>query len=175
MIDTVVTTILLSLSPPAGVAPPYEFDPVTAEVTEDEDGALEVLAFDTDGRMDGAMLATPLNDHIRIDASFADGYVSFELVLLENGAGLRNVEMDLDEQVAEERVSVMLRFASVAEGAEQPITRRRCMIKFATIAALCAGAAAVPALRAGAVLPCVGSLIDTYCDCLPLLGYDPCN
>jgi hypothetical protein len=142
----------------------------------DEDGTLEVLAFDADGWMDGAMLATPNVDHIRIDASFGDGHVSFEIVLLDERMSMRAVEMDLPAHVAEERLSTMLGFAADAteHGPAEPITRRRCMVKFATIAVVCGGAA-VLSLGAGAVVGCAWWLVDTYCDCLPLLGYDPCN
>jgi hypothetical protein len=163
-------------SSPNGFAAPYEFNPLTAEVSVDDDGTLEILAFDADGMMDGAMLATPNVDHIQIDVSFGDGYVSFEFVILEDGVTMRAVEMDLPTHVAEERVNTMLGFAADAseEGAEGLISKRRCMVKFATIAAVCGGAAALGA-GAAAIIPCAGGLIDSLCDCLPLLGYDPCN
>jgi hypothetical protein len=168
-------TVLLSLSPPDSLAPPYEFDPVTAEVSEVEHGGLEVLAFDAEGRMDGAMLAMPLDGYIQIDGSFGDGYVSFEMVVNEDGASIRNVEMDLDENVAEHRLSTMLGFASVLDGPEQPTTKRGCMLRFGAIATLCAAAIAVPPIAGGAAVACTGALLHTYCECLPLLGYDPCN
>lgn len=162
---------------PHDLAPPYVFDPVTAEVSMVEDnGELEVVVFDADGRMDGVLLATPLDDHIRIDASFPDGYVSFELVVLEDNVGLRNVDMGLDQHDAEYRISTMLAFAAPFDpGQGDPITRRGCMVRFATISALCAAAIAVPPVWSAAVVGCTTALIHTYCECLPLLGYDPCN
>jgi hypothetical protein len=176
MLRASILALVVSFSAPNGIAAPYEFNPVTAEVSVEDGGTLEVLAFDADGLMDGAMLATPNVDYIRVDASFGDGYVSFELALLDEGMTMRAVEMDLPAHVAEERLSTMLGFAADAteNGSEEPITKRRCMVKFATIAAICGGAA-VLSLGGGAVVGCAWWLVDTYCDCLPLLGYDPCN
>lgn len=124
--------------------------------------------------MDGAMLITPLPDHIRFDASFGDGDVSFKLVLFGDKAAVQLLDMGLPVHVAEARVNTMLEFADVAEDdGSQHITKRRCMIKFGTIAAVCAGAAALGV--GGAVVPCAFYLVDSLCECLPLLGYDPCN
>jgi hypothetical protein len=68
-------SLFLSFAAP-GIAPSYVFDPVTAEVNMDDDGTLEVIAFDADGKMDGALLASPLDDHIRIDASAMATFLS---------------------------------------------------------------------------------------------------
>jgi hypothetical protein len=173
MLNIPALAVILALAP-NGVAPPDEFDPVTSEVSVDDYGSLEVLVFDADGFMDGAMLITPLPDHIRFDASFGDGDVSFKLVLFGDKAAVQLLDMGLPVHVAEARVNTMLEFADGAEDdGSQHITKRRCMIKFGTIAAVCAGAAALGV--GGAVVPCAFYLVDSLCECLPLLGYDPCN
>jgi hypothetical protein len=173
MFNVPALALIFALAP-NGVAPPYEFDPVTSEVSVDDDGTLEVLVFDDDGFMDGAMLITPLPDHIRFDASFGDGDVSFKLLIFGDEAAVQLLGMGLPAHVAEARVNTMLEFADVAEDdGLQHISKRRCMIKFGTIAAVCAGAAALGV--GGAVVPCAFYLVDTWCECLPLLGYDPCN
>lgn len=173
MFDIPTLTLFLALSPD-GVAAPYEFDPVTSEVSVDDDGTIEVLAFDDDGLMDGAMLITPLPDHIRFDASFGDGDVSFKLVVAGDELTVQLLHMGLPAHIAEARINMMLEFADVADdGGPEFITKRRCMIRFGTIAAVCAGAAALGI--GGAIVPCSFYAVDTFCDCLPLLGYDPCN
>lgn len=73
---TTLTTILYSLNPPDSfLAAADDFDPVNAEVSIDADHTLEILVFDDDGRLDGALLITadPATG-VRMEASFADGY-----------------------------------------------------------------------------------------------------
>lgn len=73
---TTLTTILQFLNQPdTFLATADAFDPVSAEVSIDADHTLEILVFDDDGRMDGALLisADPAAG-VRLEASFADGY-----------------------------------------------------------------------------------------------------
>jgi hypothetical protein len=72
-----VAESLLSLtlfSAPNDINPPHApFDPVTAEVSQDDDGTVEILAFDADGLMVGGLLisADPTVG-ARLDANYAD-------------------------------------------------------------------------------------------------------
>jgi hypothetical protein len=174
MLQASILALFMSFSPPNGFAAPYEFDPVTAEVSLDDAGTLEVLVFDAHGLLDGAMLASPMPDRVRFDASFGDGDVSFELVMLADGeAAIRSVELHLPAHIAEARINTMLGFADASDVGFGQITHRRCMIQFAGIAAVCATSAALS--LGGAVPVCLFSLGSTFCECLPLMGYDPCN
>jgi hypothetical protein len=98
-------------------------------------------------------------------------------VVSGNGASLRNIDMDLSPQVAEHRISAMFAFAATQYDDPDlpPISRRGCMIRFGGITAVCAAALPFPNLWPPAVAGCTTALIKTYCECLPLLGFDPCN
>ena len=76
MVDqSILLTLTLATSPTAVASPTQPFDPVSTEVSQDDDGTIEVIAFDADGSMVGAMLVSA-DAGPRLDASFADGYAS---------------------------------------------------------------------------------------------------
>lgn len=168
-----LTAALLALplgSPP--VAPPHvnepelPFDPVSAEVTVDDDGTMEILAFDRDGEIVGAMLTTPTEEHVQIDASFPDGYVSIVLVLAEQDPSMplpQNLWTDLDPELVTARVTTMFEFVSPPRHGERG--KRQCMFLLASTAAYCGVAAAFPPAGAIVVTGCFLQFANSLCAC----------
>ena len=172
MLATPALALLLAAPPDAVTRPPLPFDPVTAEVTVEGDGTLEILVFADDGAMIGALLATPSQSHVAIDASFADGYASFSLVLDPVMPPIHSYRSDLPSEIASERVEAMLAF--VGEPSPAMESKRSCMLKLAITAAVCGVGAAFPPATPQTVVACFASAAVALCDCSPYLPVKVC-
>lgn len=155
------------------VRPP--FAPVRAEVTADEEG-VEILTFDEQGELVGALVATPNDDHIRIEADFSDGYASIALTLdlLEEPAKI--LGSDLDAAVVEARVAEMFAFVAAPEAPSAAAPGKgQCMWMFASLAGACGTAALIPpAAPAGPLWGCIAGLGTALCACGEYLPIEIC-
>jgi hypothetical protein len=137
-----------------------------AITVDEEKGTLEILAFDGEGEMVGALLAQPSVDRIRIDASFPDGHASFELVL-DPTLPPQPLDTDLEPNVAVRRVSDLLAFILTA-GPIEGASRRECMWIFAGLAGSCGLAATFTPTGVAGVLAawgCLSGLGAAACSC----------
>jgi hypothetical protein len=157
---------------PLDVAAP-DFNPERADVTVDEDGTLEILALDADGEMVGALLAMPTPEHVQIDASFRDGYVSFVMVLDPAVPFVQDMRSDLPTSIAAERVTTLLSFVDAPTSGPFEATKRGCMLKFAAISMTCGAAIFFPGAQLAA-LGCAWAYIESLCECSAYLPLKIC-
>jgi hypothetical protein len=172
MLTTSLLAVLIAAPPDTITRPLDPFDPASAEVTVDDDGTLEILVFDDEGAMIGALLATPTTDHVQIDASFADGYASFALVLDPVTLPMQAYRSDLPVETAGERVNTMLAF--VDEPSPTMESKRSCIMKLAITAAICGAGAAFPPATVHIIVGCLGNAVGALCECAPYLPVKIC-
>jgi len=156
-------------------APTLELSEVAfTEVTVDDD-SLEILAFSDSGALIAAMLVTPNDEVVQIDATFVDGYASIALELgdPDSTRPLDNLQTDLDPDEATARVTSMFELA-VDDSGSLPRSRRSCMFLLATTAAYCGVAAAVPPASAIVVAGCLGQFANALCACSDYLPLNIC-
>jgi len=181
----VLTSILLVMtlgSPPGSppeIAQPIEaFDPVRAEITVDDDGTLEILAYDAEDALVGALLASPSDAHVQIDASFPDGYASIGLVLVApdpSGLPEQNLDTDLEPDLVAARISTLFGFvAPPPSGVIGQATRKQCMYIFAGVAGACGLAATLTPLSVFAAWGCVSGFASALCSCADYLPFNVC-
>jgi hypothetical protein len=141
----------------------------------DEEG-VEILTYDEQGELVGALVATPMDDHIRIDADFDDGYASVALTLGSAEEPAEILQSDLDPAVIEARVAKMFSFVAPPEdSATAAPSRGQCMWLFAGVAGACGTAALIPpAAPAGPLWGCMAGLGTALCACADYLPIKIC-
>jgi hypothetical protein len=175
MFTATTLAILLQLqTPPPDVPHPQPFAPVRAEVAMDEH-AIEILTYDEQGELIGALVATPNDDHIRIDADFDDGYASIALDLGPVQEPVANLQSNLEPDVVAARVSEM--FGFVAPPGPVPIagpSKKHCMWIFAGVAGACGLGALFPPASIHLVWGCFAGVGGAMCACGKYLPIDIC-
>ncbi|MFO7565797.1 MAG: hypothetical protein R6X02_24350 [Enhygromyxa sp.] len=179
----------LTLGSPPIIEPPNPadtFDPVHGEVTVDDSG-MEILVYDDNRKLVGAMVMAPTPSHVQIDASFVDGYVSVGLLLLgpdEIAAPFRlepNLLTDLSPDEAAARIETMLSFVDpmltdidIPGGSRQAgPSRRQCMWIFAGAALMC-GVSAVTPGNIAAAAGCLIMVHNGICACSDYIPIKVC-
>lgn len=137
---------------------------------------IEILAYDEHGKLVGALVATPNENHIRIDADFDDGYASIALTLGPDEPA-ENLQSDLAPHIVAARITEM--FVLVPEVAlpqSDPLTaptHQDCVMAFAAVAATCGVAAFYPA-AIGLGLGCLLGFAESLCQCGDYLPINIC-
>jgi hypothetical protein len=139
---------------------------------------LEILTYDEQGELIGALVATPHEDHIRIEADFDDGYASIALSLGPVEESVENLQSDLDSAVVATRVSEVFALVSDTVALPEPgplatPSRKQCMMAFAVVVGTCGIAALNPAnIFIG--WGCVSGFAKSMCDCGEYLPINIC-
>jgi hypothetical protein len=174
MFTATTLSILLQLQPEPPEPPPVRepFSPVRAEVTAVEKG-VEILTYDDQGELIGALIATPDGDHgVRIEADFDDGYAMLRLSPDEpdNNA----MQTDLEQTEAVGRVAKMFGLTVPSTGPLEA-SHDECMWIFAGIATICGSAALSPQLAGPLLLgECLLGRGGALCECGEYLPLDIC-
>lgn len=176
MCATTLFTVLLGLQPPPDIPTEPTFAPVRAELKTDERG-LEIIAYDEHDEVVGALVATPNDDHIRIEADFDDAYASIALTLGPDEP-VENLQSDLDPHVVAARITEMFVLVpGIALPGSDPLTaptHQDCVTAFAAVAATCGFAAMYPPAAIGLGLGCVLGFAKSLCECGDYLPIDLC-
>jgi hypothetical protein len=170
---TLALQLALQTPPPEGPAP-KAFAPVRAEITTDEYG-IEILVYDERDELVGALVATPEDEYIAIDADFDDGYASIALTLGPIEEPEKNLQSNLDPAVVADRVSEM--FAFVAPPELSPFaapSKQECMWILAGVAGTCGLGALFPPASVYLVWACLSGAGGALCACGDYLPIDIC-
>jgi hypothetical protein len=187
MPPTIFTLSSFLLLSPGEIQQPEPWAPERGEVAFD-DGSLEILVFDSADQLVGTLLltlpSTPDAGPIQIDASFADGYVSTPLLLLDEPdlaapehLVAPNMLSDLPPDEALHRVRAMLAFvdADLTAGSPdaQAMTRKQCAVLFAVGGAVCATATITG--QVGIALACWAGSVTAVCNCTKYIPIKLCD
>ncbi len=168
-----VAVLTVSLGSPGLPPVASDFAPVRADVTADDE-TLEILAFDVHGDMVGALIASPAEANVRIDASFSDGYASIALELGPHEVLTQNVQTDIDPRVAAARLSRMFGFVQAPVSGPFEASKKECILLFAGVAGTCGLAATLTPLNIFAAWGCVSGFATSLCACADYLPIKIC-
>jgi hypothetical protein len=130
---------------------------------------------DVGHRASTALVATPNDDHIRIDVDFDDGYASIALTLAPVEEPVEILQSDLDPVVVAARVAEMFAFVAPPDASTTAApSRGQCMWLFAGVAGACGTAALFPPAAASVVWGCMAGFGGALCACGEYLPIDIC-